>query len=67
MEYGRQLLERKAGDQEKEPAIQDKLEQPSSLCIIPQAVWILYFLPQDKNRDDVEIFLSAFKRKTELK
>lgn len=58
VEDGR-LLERKPEDQEKEPAVQDELEQPSTTCVIPQAVWILYFLPHDKEKDDAEIFLSA--------
>lgn len=67
VEDGGLLLERKPEDQEKEPVVQDELEQPSTACIVPQAVWILYFLPQDKDKGDAEIFLSAFKIKSELK
>lgn len=67
MEGGRQLREINPGDQEKELAVQDKLEQLSASCVIPQAVWIVYFSPQDKHRGDTEIYLSPFKRKNELK
>lgn len=38
MEDGGLLLERKPEDQEKEPVVQDELEQPSTARIVPQAV-----------------------------
>lgn len=41
VEDRRLLLERRPGDQQKEPAVQDELEQLSTPCIIPRAVWIL--------------------------
>ena len=36
-------MERKPGDQGKEPALKVELEEQSAPCIIPQAAWIVYF------------------------